>query len=71
LAIDAEYNGSGSNQGGTLSANFQPIAACTGASPATANGDVITLIERAAIAGATPAGTDYTDIITVVGAGNF
>jgi hypothetical protein len=71
LAIDAEYNGATTSAGGTFSANFQPIAACTGASPATASGDVITLIERAAIAGATPAGADYTDIITVVGAGNF
>lgn len=71
LAIDAEYNGATTSAGGTLSANFQPIAACTGAAPATSNGDIITLIERAAIAGATPAGSDYSDIITVVGAGNF
>lgn len=68
LAIAPEYNGTGTAQGGTLSANFQPIAACTGG---TANSDVITLIERATIAGATPAATDYTDTITVVGAGNF
>lgn len=71
VAIDAEYNGTTTSAGGTFSAVYQPIAACTGAVPATANGDVITLIERAAIAGATPAGSDYTDIITVVGAGNF
>jgi hypothetical protein len=71
VAIDAEYNGTGVNQGGTFSANFQPIAACTGTSPATSNGDVITLIERVAIAGSTPAGSDYGDIVTVVGAGNF
>jgi hypothetical protein len=32
---------------------------------------VITLIERANIRGSTPAGTDYSDIITVVAAGNF
>jgi hypothetical protein len=70
VAIDPEYNGTASG-GGTLSANFQPVAACTGAAPATSNGDVVTLLERAAIAGSTPAGSDYTDIITVVGAGNF
>jgi hypothetical protein len=68
LALDAEYDGSGSNSGGTLTANFEPLAACT---TGTANSDVITLTERAAISGATPASTDYSDIITVVGAGNF
>lgn len=71
VAIDAEYNGTTTSEGGTLSANFQPFVACTGAAPATSNGDVITLIERASIAGGTPAGSDYTDTITVVAAGNF
>jgi hypothetical protein len=71
LAIDAEYNGTTTSAGGTLSANYQPIAACTGASPAISDNAVITLIERAAISAATPAGTDYTDTLTVVGAGNF
>lgn len=71
VAVDAEYNGATTSAGGTFNANFQPIAACSGSVPATANGDVITLIERAAISGATPAGSDYTDTITVVGAGNF
>jgi hypothetical protein len=71
VTIDPEYNGVGTVQGGTLSANFQPIASCTGSPPATSNGDVITLIERASIAGGTPAGSDYSDILTVVGAGNF
>ncbi len=71
VAIDPEYDGTGTNQGGTLSVDFQPVVACTGAAPATSNGDVITLIERATIAGGTPAGSDYSDIITVVAAGNF
>ena len=71
VAIDPEYNGIGTAQGGTLSANFQPYASCTGAAPATSNGDVVTMIERVAIAGGTPAGSDYSDIITVVAAGNF
>lgn len=69
--IDPEYDGVGVASGGTLSANFQPIASCTGAHPATSNGDVLTLIERVAIAGGTPAGSDYSDILTVVAAGNF
>jgi hypothetical protein len=71
VAIAAEYDGTGANQGGTLSASFQPFAACTGAPPATSNGDVVTLIERATIQGSTPAGSDYTDTITIVAAGNF
>jgi hypothetical protein len=71
LAIAAEYNGVGTTQGGTLSGAYQPISSCSGASPATANGDQITLIERATIAGNTAAGGDYADIITVVAAGNF
>lgn len=74
LASDAEYNGptgSPSVSGGTLSAVFQPIASCVVATTGTANGDIITLTERASISGATPAGSDYTDTITVVGAGNF
>ena len=71
VAIDAEYNGIGTTQGGTLSATFQPVAACTGVPPATSNGDTVKLIERATIAGGTPAGTDYTDVITLVAAGNF
>ncbi len=71
VAIDPEYDGTGTASGGALSADFQPFVACTGAAPATSNGDVITLTERATIAGSTPAGSDYTDIITVVAAGNF
>lgn len=71
VASDPEYDGATTSQGGTLSTNFQPFAACTGAAPATSNGDVVTLIERASIAGGTPAGSDYSDIITLVAAGNF
>ena len=57
--------------GGTLSSNFQPVAICTGIPPATSNGDKVLLTERASISGGTPAGTDYSDILTVVAAGNF
>jgi hypothetical protein len=74
VAIAAEYNGptgTPSVSGGTLSANFQPFASCTGAPPATSNGDIVTLIERASISGGTPAGSDYSDTITVVASGNF
>lgn len=71
VSIAGEYNGVGTNQVGTFSANYQPIATCGGAAPATANGDQISLVERATISGSTPAAPDYSDIITVVAAGNF
>jgi hypothetical protein len=71
VAVDAEYDGTSTSMGGTLSANFQPVATCAGVAPATSNGDTVKLIERATIAGGTPAGSDYVDVITVVAAGNF
>ena len=67
VTIDPEYNGIGVASGGTLSTGFQPIASCTG----TTAGDVITLIERTAINAVQPAAQDYTDTITVIGAGTF
>ncbi|MDB5163913.1 MAG: hypothetical protein JWS12_531 [Candidatus Saccharibacteria bacterium] len=72
VVINGEYNYTGTvngttGGGGTLSGNFQPIASANGA----AAGDVITLIERAAVGGLTKDATDYTDQITIVGAGQF
>lgn len=67
VTIAAEYNGTTTSQGGTLSTSYQSFASANG----TANGDVITLIPRAAISGVTPAAADYTDTLTVVGAGIF
>lgn len=67
VTIAAEYNGANTSSGGTLSSSFQQIASSNG----TANGDIITLIPRVAIAGQTPAASDYTDTLTVVGAGIF
>ncbi len=66
----AEYT-STATQGGTFSANYQPVATCTGASPATSGGDQVMLLERATIAGNTPAASDYTDTVTVVGAADY
>lgn len=67
VTIAAEYNGADTSSGGTLSATFEQIASADG----TANGDIITLIPRVAIAGQTPAANDYTDTLTIVGAGIF
>jgi hypothetical protein len=63
----AEYNGTNTTSGGTLSTTFQPIAAANG----TTDGDVLTLIERAKISAVQAAATDYTDTLTVVAAGRF
>lgn len=63
----AEYAGTTTEEGGTLSTTFQPIAASNG----TTAGDVLTLTERAFISAVQAAATDYTDTLTVVGAGRF
>lgn len=67
VTVDAEYDGGDTSSGGTLSDTFETIATADG----TADGDVITLIPRAAIAGQTESANDYTDTLTVVGAGVF
>ena len=67
VTIAAEYNGTTTSQGGTLSTSFQSIASSNG----TANGDVITLVPRVAISGVTASASDYADTLTVVGAGIF
>lgn len=67
VTIDAEYNGTDTSSGGTLSTSLQPIASANG----TTDGDVLTLIARATISAVKGAADDYTDTLTVVGAGNF
>ncbi len=67
VALDSYYDGS-SNKAGTLDpTQFRPLATASG----TANGDIISLYGRATIAGQTPAANDYTDTMTVIGAGVF
>lgn len=63
----AEYNGTNTTSGGTLSTTFQPVAASNG----TTDGDVLTLIVRAKVTVVQAAAADYADTITVVGAGRF
>lgn len=67
VSIDAEYLGADTSSGGTPSATHEEIARSTG----TTDGDVVTLIARAAITAVKAAADDYTDTWTVVGAGNF
>lgn len=66
-APDAAYDGAATKVGVLDPTKFRPIATST----TTANSDVVTLNERATIAGQTPAASDYTDIITFIGAGRF
>ncbi len=67
VSLDAAYDGTSTKAGVLDPNNFRPIASANG----TSTGDVITLTERATIDGAVPAATDYTDTLTVIGAGNF
>lgn len=67
VSLDSAYDGT-SNKIGVLDTSiFRPIASANG----PANGDIITVTERATISGLTPAANDYTDTITLIGAGNF
>jgi len=67
VSIAPEYDGSGSNQGGTLSSTYQEIATSDG----TTDGDVLTLHARATVSAVKEAADDYTDTWTVIGAANF
>ena len=65
--VDAAYAQT-TTQVGTLDpTQFRRIATSNG----TANGDVLTLVARATISGSTPAASDYTDTLTIIGAGRF
>ncbi len=67
VALDAAYDGTGNKAGVLDTYNFRPIASANG----TTNGDVITLTERATIAGGTPAANDYTDTLSIISAASF
>jgi hypothetical protein len=54
-------------KGGGLCTNYQTLASSTG----SASNAVVAMTNNVAIAGSTPAATDYTDTVTVVGAGLF
>lgn len=69
LSPDANYASTGAdNKGGGLdNTMLRPIALETG----PCSGDVITLKELATVGPTTPAANDYTDILTIIGAGQF
>ena len=66
ITVAAAFVG-GAGQGGGLDTSLRTIASSNG----TADNAVLTLTNNATIAATTPAATDYTDTITVTGAGLF
>jgi hypothetical protein len=64
---DAEYAGNNTTSGGTLSTTFQPFTNRVCKTP----GDTIWLKAHATMIATKAAGNDYTDTLTIVGAGNF
>jgi hypothetical protein len=68
VTVTTAYQGTAANNNGSgLDTNFRQIASSTG----TANGDVLTLRGKATVTSVTPAGTDYTDTWTIIGAGSY
>ncbi|GAC1500877.1 MAG: hypothetical protein NVS1B10_04780 [Candidatus Saccharimonadales bacterium] len=66
-AYDATATGGANATVGGLDATVRQIASSTG----TASGAILTVKERAVVANITPAAADYTDTITLIGAGSF
>ena len=67
ISVAAPFVGSGAGQGGGLDTSFRLVTSSDG----TANNAVLTLKNNAAISSTTAAATDYSDVVTVVGAGLF
>lgn len=67
VTVAAPFVGGSVGKGGGLDTTLRTIASSTG----TANNAVLTLTNNASISALTPAAPDYTDTITVVGAGLF
>jgi hypothetical protein len=67
ISVNTVFDGTSTSQGGGLCGTYQKLATSNG----TASADVLTLKNNVAISAATAAATDYTDTITVVGAGLF
>jgi hypothetical protein len=66
-SLTAAYSSSGTGNGSGLNLSPQKLASSTG----TANGAVVTVKEYAAVSGITPSASDYSDTVTLVGAGSF
>lgn len=66
-SIVAAYDASGTNEGSGVDNSYRMVASSNG----TSQNAVVTLVSAATISPITPAASDYTDIIQVIGAGNF
>lgn len=67
ISITAPFVGTGAGQGGGLDTTLRTLASSNG----TADTAVLTIKNNVAINATTPGASDYTDTITVVGAGLF
>lgn len=67
ITVATAFVGTGTYQGGGLDTTLRPLATSSG----TANTAVLTLTNNVSISPTQAAATDYTDTITVVGAGLF
>jgi hypothetical protein len=67
ISVATPFVGSSAGQGGGLDTTFRTLASSGG----TADTAILTLKNNASIAPTTPAATDYTDTITVIGGGLF
>ncbi len=67
ITVATPFVGGSAGRGGGLDTSLRTLASSTG----TANTAVLTLTNNAAISVTTAAATDYTDTITIVGAGLF
>ena len=67
ISVASIFAGGSTGKGGGLCGTLQTVASSNG----TATADVVTLTNNVAISNATAAATDYSDTITVVGAGLF
>lgn len=67
ITVATPFVGGSIGRGGGLNTSLQTLVSSTG----TTNNAVVTLTNNAAISATTAAATDYTDTITVVGAGLF
>ncbi len=67
ITVAAPFVGSGAGQGGGLDTSLRPLATSTG----SANTAVLTIKNNVAIDATTAAASDYTDTLTIIGAGLF